>query len=79
MTKSKTNSVRCGIYVFQPTRYDENDNLFCKLVAHTKVFITGVYKFNEEKFEIIWSRSGWLNSMKHQKMLNFFLSEYDWV
>lgn len=82
MTKSKTNSVRSGKYRFQPTKYDENDNLYCAVYrngAHgEKCKLTLLYKFEEETYEIIWVEEGWLNS-KHKKLLEFFLKEYDWL
>lgn len=86
MTKSATNSVKCGPYIFQPTKYDQNDNLLCKIVKRHQYKkhirdvckLTGVYNFNNNTFNIIWVSKGFLNH-KHNKMLNFFLKEYDWV
>ncbi len=83
---SKTNSVSCGPYLFQPTRYDENGDLFCKLVkierykrhVHETCKLTGLYHFDTNEFEIIYAYKDFLNS-KHKKMLNNFLKEYDWL
>lgn len=83
MTKSKTNSVKSGKYTFQPIKYDENGNLYCvlyRLNSHHKQVckLTGLYNFDEEKFELIFVADGWMNH-NHKKLLNFFLKEYDWV
>lgn len=85
MMKSSTNSVKCGPYVFQPTKYDDNGDLYCMIVKrHTyKKFVndrcklTGLYHFDTNEFEIIWTSEGFMNH-SHKKMLDFFLKEYDW-
>lgn len=83
MTKSKINSVKSGKYTFKPTKYDENGNLYCalyrRLNSHHKqvCLLVGIYKFDEEKFEIISVAEGWMNN-RHEKLLNFFLNEFDW-
>lgn len=86
MTKSKTNSVKVGPYYFQPTKYNDNGDLYCKIIKrHTykrcvndKCKLTGLYHFDTGEFEIIYETPGFLNR-NHQKMLNFFLKEYDWI
>ena len=86
MTKSKTNSVKVGPYYFQPTKYDNDGNLYCMIFKrHTykkfkndKCKLTGLYHFDTGEFEIIYTTPDWLNS-NHKKMLEFFLKEYDWI
>ena len=83
MTKSKSNSVKVGKYTFQPTRYDADNNLYCSLYrlnSHEKKVckLTGIYKFDEDVFEIIYIEEGWLLTNKHKKLLDFMLNEYDW-
>lgn len=86
MTKSKTNSVRVGPYYFQPTKYDKEGNLYCMIVkrhaykkyVNDKCKLTGLYNFDTGEFKIIHVAESWLNH-NHQKMLNFFLKEYDWA
>ena len=84
MTKSKSNSVKVGKYTFQPTRYDADNNLYCSLYrlnSHEKKIckLTGIYKFDEDVFEIIYIEEGWLLTNKHKKLLDFMLNEYDWT
>ena len=84
MTKSKSNSVKVGKYTFQPTGYDEDNNLYCSLYrlnSHGKQIckLTGIYKFDEEVFEINYIEEGWLLTGKHKKLLDFMLNEYDWT
>ena len=88
---SKTNSISCGPYVFQPTKYDNNGDLYCMIVKrhtytdkrtkHTfvndKCKLTGLYKFDENKFEIIYTTPEFMNR-GHKKLLNWFLKQYDW-
>lgn len=86
MLKSNTNSVKVGPYIFQPTKYDENNNLYCKIVKRHKYKkfvkdtckLTGIYNFAEGKFTIIFCSKDFLNH-QHSKLLNMFLKEYDWV
>lgn len=83
MTKSITNSVKSGKYTFQPTKYDDNGNLYCmlyRLNAHNKKVckVTGLYKFDEDKFELIFVAEGWMTN-NHKKLLEFLLNEYDWT
>lgn len=89
LNKSKTNSVRRGPYVFQPTKYDKQGNLYCKLSNRHEYFdgkkyindrckLTGLYHFDTGKFEIIWMSEDFLNH-RHKKLLNYFLKEYDWL
>ena len=86
MTKSKTNSVKVGPYYFQPTKYDNDGNLYCMIFKrHTykkfkndKCKLTGLYHFDTGEFEIIYTTPDWLNH-NHKKMLDFFLKEYDWI
>ena len=75
--KSATNSVKCGPYVFKPTKYDDNGDLYCMIVKGNKCKLTGLYHFDTNKFEIIWTSEGFMNH-SHKKMLDFFLKEYDW-
>ena len=83
---SKTNSVSCGPYSFQPTRYNDDGDLYCKIVkmdkyknfVHEKCKLTGLYHFDTNKFEIIYAYKDFLN-VKHKKMINKFLKEYDWL
>ena len=87
--RSETNSVSHSKYVFQPKRYDENDNIICVLSKRTKYKnngkylhrdkhkLTGVYKFDENKFVITWVADGFYNA-SHKKLLNYFLKEYEW-
>lgn len=78
LNKSKTNSVKSGSYKFQPTKYDKDGNLYCKVEKNHKVKLTGIYNFENENFEIIWVQNNWLTN-KHKKLLNFLLKGYDWV
>ena len=82
MTKSKSNSVKVGKYTFQPTKYDENGNLYCALYRkgchEPKCKVTGLYNFDTEKFELIYVAEGWMNH-NHKKLLNYMLNEYDWT
>ena len=79
---SKTNSITVGKYIFQPTKYDENDNLYCTLYRNgshgLKCKLTLLYKFEEHSYEIIWTEHEWMNH-KHKKMLNWILRQYDWI
>lgn len=85
MTKSKSNSVKVGKYTFQPTRYDADNNLYCSLYyrlnSHEKRIckLIGIYKFDEDVFEIIYIEEGWLLTNKHKKLLDFILNKYDWI
>ena len=82
---SKTNSVKCGPYVFQPTKYDENGDLYCMIVKrHTykkfvnnKCKLTGLYHFDTDKFDVIYTTPDFLNH-DHTKMLRWFLKQYEW-
>lgn len=79
---SKTNSVKSGKYIFQPTKYDEDGNLYCVLYRlnshHKRVCkVTGIYNFDKEKFELIFIDNNWLTK-SHKKILEFLLNEYDW-
>jgi hypothetical protein len=82
---SATNSIKCGTYVFQPTKYDQNDNLLCKIVKryqykkHIKDIckLTGVYNFDTDSFNVIYTTPDFLNH-DHIKMLRWFLKQYDW-
>lgn len=82
--KSKTNSVRIGKYKFQPTKYDESGNLYCKIIkvhkykqfTNKKCKLTLLYNF-EGSYKIIFN-NGWLTP-KHQKLLIYFLKQYDWI
>ena len=78
LNKSKTNSIKSGNYKFQPTKYDKDGNLYCKIEKNNKVKLTGIYNFENENFEIIWVQNNWLTN-KHKKLLNFLLEGYDWV
>ena len=79
---TKTNGLHRGKYLFQPTRYNENNNLFCALYKNTsrrqKCKLTLLYKFEEGTYEIIWVASGWL-SHAHKKLLTWFLKQYEWI
>lgn len=82
---SKTNSISRGPYVFQPTKYDKDGNLYCKLSKRHKYKqyvkdtckLTGLYNFDTGKFEIIHESEGFMNR-GHKKLLNWFLEQYDW-
>ena len=88
--KSQTNSVTRSKYVFQPIRYDDNDNLICKLVRRSKCKVknkivnrdkcklTGIYDFNKGEFIIKWTAEGFLTK-SHKRLLDYFLREYDWI
>ena len=92
MNKSKTCSVRSGPYYFQPTKYDSQGNVFCKIVKrkswkqYTKdsCKLTGLYIFERNAFVVRYISQDWMSlvnkrlNSKHSKMLRFFLSEYDW-
>ena len=79
--KFNSNTIASGKYVFVPKRYDKNNNLICVLYragAHGfKCKLTGRYDFINEKFMIDYVSNVWLNS-KHKKLVNWFLSKYDW-
>lgn len=78
---SKTNSFTRGKYTFQPTKYDENGNLYWALYRKgchkPKCKVTGIYKFGEDKVELIYVAENWMNH-KHRKLLDYMLNEYDW-
>ena len=75
---SKTNSIHRGPYIFKPTKYDKDDNLYCMIVKNNKCKLTGLYNFETKKFEIIYEVPGFMNH-NHKKMLNWFLKQYDWI
>jgi len=78
---SNTNSLSIGKYTFQPTKYDEHGNLFWGLYRKgchkPKCKVTGIYKFEEEVTELIYVAENWMNN-KHNKLLKYFLKQYDW-
>ena len=82
---SATNSIKCGPYIFQPTNYDDNGNLYCMIVTrHTykkvvndKCKLAGLYNFDTDSFKVIYSSPYFLNR-NHKKMLSWFLKQYDW-
>lgn len=86
---SKTNSIKRDKYKFQPTKYDQNNNLYCKLTKcviyknGNKIYkkevckLTGLYNFETEKFEIIFTTKKFFNK-NHKKLLRLFLKQYDW-
>lgn len=80
--KTKTNGIHRNKYLFQPTKYDENDNLYCSIYRNgtngPKCKMTILYKFKEGTYDTIWVEEGWLNH-NHQKLLNWFLEKYDWL
>ena len=84
MTKSKINSVKVGKYIFQPTKYDDNGNIYCTLFRtrcnnkFKTCKVTGLYNFVKEKFELIFVSEGWMTN-NHKKLLKFMLNEYDWT
>ena len=87
---SSTNSLKRDKYVFQPKRYDDNDNIICVLSKRTmykngkkffnkdKCKLTGIYDFEKEEFVITWVAEGFMNA-SHKKLLNYFLKQYDWI
>ena len=79
---SKSNSFALGKYIFQPTKYDENGNLYWTLYRQgchkSTCKVIGIYKFNEEKSELIYVAEGWMN-YNHKKLLKFILKQYDWT
>lgn len=79
---SKTNSLKSGKYRFQPTRYDDNGNLYCALYRRCSnryvCKLTILYSFEDMSYRIIWVADGWLNH-RHGKMLEWFLNEYEWI
>lgn len=80
--KSKTNSVRIGKYKFQPTKYDESGNLYCKLVKLSRVEkckLTLLYKFDTGTYDLIFVSKDWMIKRNHKKLLELFLKEYDWI
>lgn len=83
MTKSKTNSIKAGKYIFQPQKYDTDNNLICylyRLNCHGNRIckLIGTYLFDDEKFELNWLEDGWILNRSHKNLINFFMSEYDW-
>lgn len=82
---SETNSLKRGPYIFQPTKYDANGDLYCMIVkrhkykkfVNDKCKLTGIYHFNTNKFDIIHTTSDWFNH-NHKKLLNWFLKQYEW-
>lgn len=83
--KSATNSVKCGPYIFQPTKYDDNGDLYCMIAkrhiyrkfVNDKCKLTGKYSFDTDTFYIIYTTPDFLNH-NHMKMLSWFLKQYDW-
>ena len=51
---SKTNSITKGPYIFRPSRYATNNDLYCALYRNDKCVLTGRYDFTEEKFKLIF-------------------------
>lgn len=78
MFRSKSNSVKLVKYKFQPTRFNENNELFCSLTRNGKCKLTGKYNFEFKTFEILYTYPNWFNA-KHQRLLKKFLREYDWL
>lgn len=48
---SSTNSLRRDKYVFQPKRYDDNDNIICALSKRT-MYKNGKKFFNKDKCKL---------------------------
>ncbi len=79
---TKTNGLHRDNYLFQPTKYDKNNNLYCSLYRNgshgQKCKLTMLYKFEEGTYDIIWVEHNWLNR-NHRKLLQWFLEQYDWI
>ena len=82
LNKSKTNSVRLGVFVFQPLEYDTNDNLQCVLYKIVNcqriVILRGVYSFDDDEFYVTFVLNEWLSRKKNRRTLKKLLNGYDW-
>lgn len=82
LNKSKTNSVRLGVFVFQPLEYDSNGNLQCVLYKIVNcqriVILRGVYSFDDDEFYVTFVFDEWLSKRKNRRTLKKLLNGYDW-
>ena len=82
LKKSKTNSVRLGVFVFQPLEYDTNGNLQCVLYKIVNcqriVILRGVYSFDDDEFLVTFVYDEWLTKRKNRRTLKKLLNGYDW-
>ena len=82
LNKSKTNSVRLGVFVFQPLEYDTNGNLQCVLYKIVNcqriVILRGVYSFDDDEFLVTFVYDEWLTKRKNRRTLKKLLNGYDW-
>ena len=82
LNKSKTNSVRLGVFVFQPLEYDTNGDLQCVLYKIVNcqriVILRGVYSFDDDEFLVTFVFDEWLTKRKNRRTLKKLLNGYDW-
>ena len=82
LNKSKTNSVRLGVFVFQPLEYDSNGDLHCVLYkivnCQRVVILKGVYSFDNDEFCVTFVLDEWLSKRKNKRTLKKLLNGYDW-
>lgn len=82
LNRSKTNSIKLGVFVFQPLEYDSNGDLQCvlyKIVNCQRVIILrGVYSFDDDEFLVTFVFDEWLTKRKNRRTLKKLLNGYDW-
>ena len=82
LNKSKTNSIKLGVYIFQPLEYDRNGDLQCvlyKIVNCQRVeVLRGVYSFDDDEFLVTFVLDEWLARRKNRRTLKKLLNGYDW-
>lgn len=82
LNRSKTNSIKLGVFVFQPLEYDSNGDLQCalyKIVNCQRVIILrGVYSFDNDEFLVTFVFDEWLTKRKNRRTLKKLLNGYDW-
>lgn len=82
LNKSKTNSIKLGVYIFQPLEYDSNGNLECVLYrivnCQRVIVLRGIYSFDDDEFLVTFVLDEWLARRKHRRTLKTLLNGYDW-
>ena len=82
LNKSKTNSIKLGVYIFQPLEYDRNGDLQCvlyKIVKGQRVeVLSGVYSFDDDEFLVTFVLNEWITRKKNRRTLKKLLNGYDW-
>ena len=82
LNKSKTNSIKLGVYIFQPLEYDSDGNLECVLYrivnCQRVIVLRGIYSFDDDEFLVTFVLNEWLTRKKNRRTLKKLLNGYDW-